>query len=270
VIDQQPDIRDKPDAHPLERARGSVVFEQVHFSYGRREILHGIDFVVKPGQVVAIVGPTGAGKTTIANLTARFYDPQSGRVKFDGYDLRDLTIRTLRDNIAMVTQEPILFSGTIRDNIAYGRPQSDMQAVIAAAMAANAHEFIAALPSGYFSQIGERGVRLSGGERQRLTIARAFLTNAPLLILDEPTASVDARTEQVILDALDNLIVNRTTFIIAHRLSTIRRSDQILVVDHGHIIERGTHEELLARAGLYAEMYHIQMGGLRRKVKQPG
>jgi len=269
VIDQQPDIRDKPGAHAFERAQGSVVFEHVNFSYGRREILHGIDFVVQPGQVVAIVGPTGAGKTTIANLIARFYDPQSGRVTLDGYDLRDLTIRTLRANIAMVTQEPVLFSGTIRDNIAYGRPKADMQEIIAAATAANAHEFIAALPSGYLSQIGERGVRLSGGERQRVTIARAFLTNAPLLILDEPTASVDARTELVILDALDNLIVNRTTFVIAHRLSTIRRADQILVVDHGRIKERGTHAELIALAGLYAEMYHIQTAGLRSKLKQP-
>jgi ABC-type multidrug transport system fused ATPase/permease subunit len=189
-------------------------------------------------------------------------------VLLDGHDLRDLTIASLRENIALVIQEPILFSTTIRDNIAYGRPSATMEQIIAAARAANAHDFITALPEGYDSQVGERGVRLSGGERQRVALARAFLKDAPVLILDEPTSSVDSRTELVIIDALDQLMEGRTTFIIAHRLSTIRRADQILVIDQGRIVERGTHVELLKKEGLYAQLYRIQSSGLRRDKKE--
>jgi ABC-type multidrug transport system fused ATPase/permease subunit len=210
------------------------------------------------------VGPTGAGKTTLASLLIRFYDPASGRVTLDGHDLRDLAVQTLRQNIALVLQEPILFSGTILDNIAYGRPGAAVEEVVTAARAANAHDFIMALSNGYASEVGERGVRLSGGERQRLCVARAFLMDAPVLILDEPTSAIDSRTEQVIIDALDRLMVGRTTFIIAHRLSTIRRADQILVLDEGRVMERGTHAQLLNRGGLYAELYRIQTRGLRR------
>jgi ABC-type multidrug transport system fused ATPase/permease subunit len=201
-------------------------------------------------------------------LIARFYDPARGRVTLDGHDLRDLTVRTLRENLALVIQEPILFSGPIRENITYGRPDADMDEVVAAAKAANAHEFISMLPDGYETPVGERGVRLSGGERQRIAIARAFIKDAPVLILDEPTSSIDSRTELVIIDALDRLMFGRTTFIIAHRLSTIRRADTILVIDKGRIVEHGNHGELLAKAGLYAQLYRIQSSALRRDKEE--
>jgi ABC-type multidrug transport system fused ATPase/permease subunit len=265
VMDTVSDVRDRPGAKALERVAGAVSFQDVSFAYTlAHPVLHRVSFSAEPGEVVAIVGPTGAGKTTLASLLIRFYDPASGRVALDGHDLRDLAVQTLRQNIALVLQEPILFSGTIRDNIAYGRPGAGMEEVVAAATAANAHDFIMALPDGYDSQVGERGVRLSGGERQRLCVARAFLMDAPVLILDEPTSSIDSRTELVIIEALDRLMVGRTTFIIAHRLSTVRRADQILVLDKGRVLERGTHPELLNRGGLYAELYRIQTAGLRR------
>jgi ABC-type multidrug transport system fused ATPase/permease subunit len=266
VLDTVPEIQDRPGAKTLERVAGAVAFEGVSFAYvAGPPVLHDVHFGARPGEVVAIVGPTGAGKTTLANLIARFYDPRQGRVLLDGHDLRDLTVQTLRDNIALVIQEPILFSTTLRENIAYGRPTASREEIEAAARAANAHDFITALPNGYDTQVGERGVRLSGGERQRVAVARAFLKNAPVLILDEPTSSVDSRTELVIIEALDRLMVGRTTFIIAHRLSTIRRADQILVVDGGRVVETGTHARLLAQEGLYAQLYRIQSSGLRRE-----
>jgi ATP-binding cassette subfamily B protein/subfamily B ATP-binding cassette protein MsbA len=264
ILDVEPEIRDRPGAKTLDRAAGMVAFDHVTFAYRPGQpVLQGISFRAEPGEVIAVVGPTGAGKTTLANLIVRFYDPALGRVCLDGHDLRDLTIRTLRDNIALVIQEPILFTGSIRDNIAYGRPDASTAEIEAAAKAANAHDFIAALPMGYDTNPGERGGRLSGGERQRVAIARAFLKNAPVLILDEPTSSVDSRTELVILEALDRLMVGRTTFIIAHRLSTIRRADHILVVEHGRIVEQGRHADLLEREGLYSQLYRIQTRGLR-------
>jgi ABC-type multidrug transport system fused ATPase/permease subunit len=265
VIDLQPEIRDRAGAISLKRVEGGVAFEDVHFAYtSEHPVLQEINFTARAGEVVAIVGPTGAGKTTLASLIARFYDPKKGRVTLDGLDLRDLAVKTLRDHIALVIQEPILFSTSIRENIAYGRPEATQAEIEDAAKAANAHDFILELADGYNSQVGERGVRLSGGERQRIAVARAFLKDAPVLILDEPTSNVDSRTELVIIDALDRLMTNRTTFIIAHRLSTIRRADQILVIDHGQIVERGTHAELVAKKGLYAELYEIQTRGLRR------
>ena len=266
VLDTKPLIEEARDAVNLPRIAGSVTFDSVSFSYpGRVGTLKRISFDVAPGQVVAIVGPTGAGKTTLASLIPRFYDPMSGRILIDGRDIRGLTLKSLRDHISIVPQEPLLFSGTIADNIRYGRLDATMEEVVAAATAANAHDFIARLSDGYETQIGERGVRLSGGERQRLCVARAFLKNATILILDEPTASIDSRTEGVILDALDSLMVGRTTFMIAHRLSTVRHADVILVVDGGAIVEKGSHDELLARGGLYAQLHAVQTSQRERR-----
>jgi ABC-type multidrug transport system fused ATPase/permease subunit len=269
VLDIEPDIQDRPGAKSPKHLSGAIEFEGINFTYGdEHPVLREISFTAQPGDVVAIVGPTGAGKTTLASLLVRFYDPSAGCIKLDGHDLRDLTLKTLRDNIALVSQEPILFSGSIRENIAYGRPDASQEEIISAAKAANAHDFIMALPEGYESQIGERGVRLSGGERQRLSLARAFLKDAPVLILDEPTSSLDSRTEWMILEALERLMAGRTTFIIAHRLSTIHYADQIIVIEKGSIVERGTHNNLVKQNGLYAQLYRIQSGALRRERAQ--
>jgi ATP-binding cassette subfamily B protein len=266
VLNVEPEIQDRPGAITLDRVEGAIAFEHASFAYHEaRPVVRDINLTIKPGEVVGIVGPTGAGKTTLASLIMRFYDPDSGRITLDGHDLRDLTVHTLRNNIGLVLQEPILFTGTIAENIAYARPDASMEEIESAARAANAHDFISSLPDGYNAQVGERGSQLSGGERQRVAIARTFLGNAPVLILDEPTSSVDSRTEEVILDALDRLMIGRTTFIIAHRLSTIRYSDQIIVLDKGRIVEQGTHEQLLQQTGLYAQLYRIQSGGLGQR-----
>ncbi|HEY6550623.1 MAG TPA: ABC transporter ATP-binding protein [Solirubrobacterales bacterium] len=268
LLDTEPEVKEKPDAVELGRARGRVTADGVSFTYrGRKATLSDICFDARPGERVAIVGHTGAGKSTLMSLLIRFYDPHAGQIKVDGVDLRDLKLKSLRDQISVVLQEPLLFSGTIEDNIRYGKLDAGEEEVRAAARAANAHDFISGLPNGYGTMIGERGAQISGGERQRICVARAFLKNAPILILDEPTSSIDSKTERVILDALDDLMVGRTSFMIAHRLSTVRHADQILVVNEGRIVERGTHEDLVLHGGIYGQLYEAQTR--ERKRRQP-
>jgi ATP-binding cassette, subfamily B, bacterial MsbA len=261
LLDQHPQVVDRPTASAPTHVVGQIDFEQVCFSYGpNRDVLHDISFTADPGQIIAIVGPSGAGKTTIVNLVTRFYDPTEGCVRLDGVDLRDLTIHGLRDQIAMVFQDTFLFAMTIRENIAFGRPEADDGAIIAAAQEANIWEFIQELPGGLDTFVGERGVQLSEGQKQRLAIARALLRNPKILILDEPTSALDARSEHLIQSALDNLMEGRTTFIVAHRLSTVQRAHRILVIESGRIVQEGTHAQLLAEAGLYRELCDLQWG----------
>ncbi len=265
VLDTEVLVKDAPDARDI-GLRGDVRYENVSFSYeAAAPTLRNVSFEAKAGEVVAFVGPSGAGKTTMANLLARFHDPSSGRVTIDGVDIRDIRLRSLREQIAMVLQEPFLFPVTIAENIAFGKPDASREEIIKAAKAANAHDFIARLPGGYDAVIGERGATLSGGEKQRLSIARAFLKDAPILILDEPTSALDAGAEHLLLGALDRLMKDRTTFIIAHRLSTIRNASLIVVMNRGEVAERGRHPELMARNGLYAKLYRQQMEIARRE-----
>jgi ATP-binding cassette, subfamily B, bacterial len=264
ILDMPPDVQDLPGSKDIYGVTGDIELQDVSFTYpGRAETLKKVNFKIKAGQVVAVVGPTGAGKTTVMSLIPRFYDPQEGRVLIDGRDVRDFTLKSLREQISVVLQEPVLFSGNITENIRYGRLDATHEEIVEAAKAANAHDFITALPEGYDTNIGERGAQLSGGERQRICVARAFLKNAPILILDEPTSAIDSKTESVILDALDRLMEGRTTFMVAHRLSTIRHSDLILVMNKGELVESGTHDELMSRDGLYKQMYEMQTS-LRR------
>jgi ATP-binding cassette subfamily B protein/subfamily B ATP-binding cassette protein MsbA len=261
ILDTPPDVRDAPDAGDV-RVHGHVVYDDVSFGYDvDRAILRHVSLEARPGEVVAIVGPTGAGKTTLMNLLLRFFDPSSGRITIDGHDLRALRVRGLREQIGVVLQEPFIFPLTIAENIGYGRPEAGRAEIEAAAAAANAAGFIEALPDGYDTLVGERGMTLSGGEKQRLAIARAFLKDAPVLVLDEPTSALDARTERLLLDALARLMAGRTTFIIAHRLSTIQAADRIVVLTDGAVVEQGRHAELLERGGLYATLYRAQFGG---------
>jgi len=239
--------------------RGEVIYENVGFSYNPdRVVLRNVSLQAQPGQMVALAGPTGAGKSTLVNLLPAFYEPASGRILIDGQDISGISLESLRAHISVVSQEAFLFNGTIRENILYGRLEATEEELIAASRAANCHEFITRLPQAYDSRVGERGVKLSVGEKQRVSVARALLKDAPILILDEATASVDTATERLIQEALERLMANRTSFVIAHRLSTIRKADQILVMRQGQIIERGTHEELVARNGLYSRLARIQ------------
>ncbi len=269
ILDTESEVREAPDAVPLPPVQGHVRFEHVSFAYfGRHSVLRDVSFEVRPGQKVALLGQTGSGKTTLLNLLLRFYDPTSGRILLDGYDLRQVTLKSLREQIGIVLQESTLFATTIRDNIAFGCPQATDAEVEAAARAAQAHDFIMALPEGYATRVGERGLTLSGGQRQRIAIARALLKNPRILILDDATASVDSETEFLIQLALRTLMQGRTTFIIAQRVSTLRDADLILVLAQGRIVAQGTHAELLARSGLYAEFFYHQLAhnGLKERV----
>jgi ATP-binding cassette subfamily B protein/subfamily B ATP-binding cassette protein MsbA len=253
------EVTDRPQARPLARARGHVRFEQVSFGYDRqRPVLHQVTLDLPAGSTLAVVGASGAGKSTLASLVPRFFDPHDGRVLLDGHDLRDLKLADLRDQVAVVLQEPFLFPLSVHQNVAYGRPGASRAQVEAAARAAGADAFVRNLPQGYDTVLGERGASLSGGERQRLAIARALLKDAPVLVLDEPTASLDAATEHDLLAALRELMRGRTTLVIAHRLSTVRDADQIVVLDRGRIVERGTHDGLAAAGGIYARMVNLQ------------
>lgn len=261
LLEETPDVAERPDAIELEgRAHGAITFNNVGFRYERGDtVLWGINLDIAPGTVVALVGPTGVGKTTMVNLIPRFYDVCEGSITLDGHDIRDLTLKSLRQQISIVLQTVFLFHGTARENILFGSPGATEEEMIEASRIANAHEFITQLPDGYDALIGERGVKLSGGQRQRIAIARAVLKDAPILILDEATSSVDTETEALIQQALKRLMVGRTTIIIAHRLSTIRSADVIVVLEGSQIVEMGTHEELMARGGLYRYLNEVQI-----------
>ena len=276
-------VTDAPDAVPLDSVDGRVEYDDVHFAYDDgEEVLHGIDIAADPGDTVGLVGPTGAGKSTVLKLLIRLYDVDTGAIRIDGHDIRELTLDSLRAHVGYVSQDTFLFDGTVRENIAYGTFDATDEEVEAAARKAEAHEFISALPAGYDTQVGERGVKLSGGQRQRVSIARTVLKDPEILVLDEATSDVDTETEMLIQRSLDRLAADRTTFIIAHRLSTVRNADQLVVVEDGEIVERGTHEALLDNDGLYANLWRVQAGELeelprefvedaqRRAAERPG
>jgi ATP-binding cassette subfamily B protein/subfamily B ATP-binding cassette protein MsbA len=271
ILEAEEEVRESPGAQPLPQpgaGGGShVCLEGVRFGYEPgREVLHGVSLEVRPGETLALVGPTGAGKSTLMSLIPRFFDPWEGRVTIDGVDVRDAQLASVREQVALVLQEPLLLPLTVAENIAYGRPGASAGEVMAAAETANADGFIRRLPEGYETVLAERGATLSGGEKQRLSIARALLKDAPILILDEPTSALDAATEHLLFEALERLMKGRTTFIIAHRLSTVQRADRIAVLESGRVVEVGDHEALLAAGGLYATLSRLQHAGLRAEA----
>ena len=258
VLDAQPSVVEAPDAPEVKDFRKNVVFDDVWFSYGENHVLKGVILEVPRGSMLAVVGPSGNGKTTLLDLIPRFYDPKKGRVMIDGVDIRGVKLKSLRRQIGIVTQETILFNDSIKANISYGKPGASDDEIRKAALQANAHDFIARMPHGYDTVIGDRGMRISGGERQRIAIARALLKNPPILILDEATSQLDSESERIVQEALDRLIQGRTVFVIAHRLSTVRNADKIVVLDKGVLVEAGTHAQLLEKGGLYKRLYEIQ------------
>jgi subfamily B ATP-binding cassette protein MsbA len=262
MLDTHTEVVEPPGAPPLGPFRRAIEFRDVGFGYddGPGRILRNVSFTVRAGQMVAVVGRSGAGKTTLVNLLPRFYDVSAGAILIDGVDMRTVSLASLRLQIGMVTQETVLFDDTIANNIAYGSPKASREEVQAAARAANAHDFVVGLAKGYDTMIGERGQRLSGGQRQRIAIARALLKNAPILVLDEATSALDTESELLVQEALANLMMNRTSFVIAHRLSTIRRADAIIVLEHGRVVETGRHDDLVTRVnGAYASLYQLQL-----------
>jgi ATP-binding cassette subfamily B protein len=259
VLDTTPEIPDELGSIKIAELQGRVEFRHVNFSYEPgKTVLHDICFIAEPGEMIGLVGPSGAGKSTLVQLLSRFYDVEEGQVLVDDHDVKDLSLKSLRQQIGVVLQEPFLFHGTVAENIAYGVPDAKPQELVAAAKAANAHDFIVNLPYGYDTHVGERGQLLSGGERQRVSIARAIMKNPRILILDEATSSVDTETELLIQEALERLVANRTTFAIAHRLSTLRKADKIIVLEHGRLVEMGAHDDLLEGSGLYSRLCKLQ------------
>jgi ATP-binding cassette, subfamily B, bacterial MsbA len=259
ILDTPSFVVEKPDARDLPPVQGRVEFRDVQFSYeAGRKVLSRINLLAEPGQMVALVGPSGAGKSTLVNLLCRFYDVDDGAILIDGDDIRRVRVKSLRQQIGVVMQESVLFSGTLAENIRYGHPQAGMNDVIEAAKAANAHEFILELPRGYQSAVGERGVKLSGGQRQRIAIARAILKDPRILVFDEATSSLDTKSERLIQEAMEHIMKGRTTFVIAHRLSTVMKANKIIVLQNGTIVEQGTHAELFRADGLYRRLYDLQ------------
>jgi subfamily B ATP-binding cassette protein MsbA len=262
MMDRQANIRDLPDAKPLSVMQPEISFENISFEYGDGDAaLRGVSFIAPAGKMTALIGPSGAGKTTVLNLIPRFYDVTGGNIKIDGVDIREVTLASLRQNIALVSQDITIFDDTVRSNIAYGRESATEADIVAAAKSAAAHDFIMALPDGYNTVLGEDGVKLSGGQRQRISIARAVLRNAPILLLDEATSALDNESERLIQASLNELQKGRTTIVIAHRLSTVQHADQIVVLENGHVAEIGRHSDLLDKNGLYARMHAAGANG---------
>jgi subfamily B ATP-binding cassette protein MsbA len=269
VLENETQVRDLPGAKAAPRFKGQIEYEHVRFAYnGDGAVLEDLSLDIKPGQMVALVGPTGAGKTTIVSLLPRFYEANGGVIRIDGIDIRKFKQKSLREQISFVLQETLLFHATVAQNIAYGKPQASHEEIVRAARLANAEEFIERMADGYETMVGERGVTLSGGQRQRITIARAIIRNSPILILDEPSAGLDAESEKLVFDALENLMQGKTSIVIAHRLATVRRADVIFVIDRGRVVEQGSHEELLANRGLYSHLYELQFKGEESKERE--